>query len=65
MYLLRSLAIVCAISALVCLAFWIVDAIAGIAFRFGWLLFSSIFWAVVFEIAHRHLKRKQRPKTLP
>lgn len=63
MYTLRSFAIVCAISALICLGFWIADAVAGTVFHFGWLLFSSILWAFVFEIAHRYLKRKGTSKT--
>jgi hypothetical protein len=64
-FMLRSLAILCAIAAVLCLAFWIIDATTGTQFRFGWLLFSSILWGCVFEIAHRYFKRKGRAKTSP
>lgn len=64
MQFFRFLAILCAISALLFLGFWIADAVTGITFRFGWVLFSSILWALVFELVHRYLERKGQPKNL-
>ncbi len=63
--MLRSFAILCAIAAVFCFCFWIIDRITGTEFPFGWLLFSSILWGFVFEIAHRFFKRKGRAKTSP
>ena len=41
------------------------DVITGMPFRSGWALGASIFWALVFEGAHRYFKkRKSGPKTL-
>jgi hypothetical protein len=65
MYILRSFAILSAICVLINLSFWIGDAITGMPFRSGWALTASIFWAFVFEGAHRYFKkRKSSPKTL-
>jgi fucose permease len=65
MHFFRSLAILSAISALICLGYWITDAATGMKFPFGWAFFSSILWALIFEVVHRYDKKKGRPKNAP
>ncbi len=65
MQFFRSLAILGAISALIDLGFWIADAATGMKFPFGWLLFSSVLWAIIFEVVHRYDQKKGRPKSPP
>lgn len=59
MYFFRALSILCAVSALISVAFWIGDKITNIRFTQGWILFSSVLWMVVFWAIYRHLKKKR------
>jgi cobalamin biosynthesis protein CobD/CbiB len=54
----RGFSIVCAVSALVAVVFWICDRIANVQFTQGWILFSSLLWMVVSSAIYRHLKKK-------
>ncbi len=64
-FFFRSLAIISAIAALIGLGFWIADAATGTKFPFAWAFFSSILWALIFELVHRYDKKKGRPKSPP
>jgi hypothetical protein len=58
MYFFRALSILCLVSALIAMFFWVGDKISGMEFRQGWLLFSSLLWMIVFWGLHVRDKRK-------
>lgn len=62
MYFFRAFSILCAISTLIALVFWIGDKLTNMQFQQGWILVSSLFWMVVSWAVYRHLK-KQHPES--
>ena len=52
----RILAILSALTALLESVFWAIDRWQNLPFHQGWLLFSSIIWAVVFWALSRWRK---------
>jgi hypothetical protein len=58
MYFLRGFSILCAISALVAVVFWIGDRITGMEFTQKWILVSSLLWGAPSWVIYRHLRKK-------
>jgi hypothetical protein len=58
MHFFRGFSILCAISALIAVVFWIGDRFTKTEFIQGWILFSSLFWMLVSWAVYRHLRKK-------